>query len=390
VTRRSILEYAQAAEGRYRRSSKREKTKILDEFTQNTGLHRKAVIRLLNRASSRMARVTVGERKKRGRPPLYESAVVAALKICWEAVDCLCSRRLRPFLPELVRVLKEKGELRVSEETEARLCALSASSIDRITRRWRHRLSRRGLATTKPGTLLKNAIPIKTFTEWEDTRPGFIEADLVAHCGESVEGFYLTTLSTVDVATGWCEPVAVWGKGQERVGGAVHRVRERLPMPLLGLDSDNGSEFINQGMFEYCKRNHITFTRSRSYRKNDSCHVEQKNWSVVRQEIGYLRFSSRVAYEALDSVYVLLRLYINFFKPVLKLIGKSRHGARVKKAYDKAQTPYQRLLASGVLTPEKKQILANIYGSLNPVALRKQIGQAVEYLWTLAEKEAAK
>lgn len=312
---------------------------------------------------------------------------MVALRVAWEASDRLCSRRLCPFLGELVRILKAKGELKVTAETEVQLSRLSPSTVDRITRRWRAGQPRRGLATTKPGTLLKKAIPIKTFTEWQDSRPGFVEADLVAHCGQSTEGFYLTTLSAVDVATGWCEPVAVWGKGQERVGGAVQRVRERLPVPMLGLDSDNGSEFINRGMYDYCRRSRITFTRSRANKKNDSCHVEQKNWCVVRRVIGYDRFNSKAAYEALDNVYILLRLYVNFFQPVRKLVGKTWTGARARRVYDTAQTPYQRLLASAALTEDKKGTLSSIYAALNPAGLLRQIRQAVQYLWTLAERQ---
>jgi hypothetical protein len=244
VTRCAILEYARAVRERYLRSSKKGKAEILDEFVAATRLHRKAAIRLLNRVEGAAGRP---KGKRRGRPRLYGLEVAAALRVAWEASDRLCSRRLCAFLGELVRILKADGELAVSAETEDQLARLSPSTVDRMTRRWRVRQPRRGLATTKPGTLLKNAIPIKTFTEWQDTRPGFLEADLVAHCGESAEGFYLTTLSAVDVATGWCEPVAVWGEGQQRVGGAVHQVRERLPVPMLGLDSDNGSEFINGG-----------------------------------------------------------------------------------------------------------------------------------------------
>jgi len=315
---------------------------------------------------------------------------MAALKTAWEATDRLCSKRFHPFLPELIGVLKRTGELRVTEAAEGQLYRMSPSTIDRLLRRWRGSGSRRGLSTTKPGTLLKNSIPVRTFSEWNESKPGFLEADLVAHCGDSAEGFFLTTLSTVDVATGWCEPVAVWGKGQERVGGAVHHVREHLPMPMLGLDSDNGSEFINQSLYNYCRRWGITFTRSRSYKKNDSCHVEQKNWAVVRRVIGYDRFSSKAAYKALDDVYTLLRLYVNFFQPVLKLVGKTRNGAKVHKVYDIAQTPYQRLLCSGVLTEDKKRQLANIYGALNPVTLLKQIRQSVEHLWTLAERQPGK
>ena len=379
MTRRSILEYAGAIRARYIRAQKSEKARILDEFVQATGLHRKSAIRLLNREEAKGS-------KKRGRPKLYGTEVVVVLKVAWEASNYLCSCRLRPFLPELIRVLKREGELELSQETEAQLCRLSESSIDRITRRWRLGRVRRGLSTTKPGTLLKTAIPIKNFTEWEDTKPGFIQADLVAHCGDSAEGFFLSTLSTVDVATGWHEPMAVWGKTQDRVGAAVHYVRERLPMPMLGLDSDNGSEFINRALYDYCRRNRITFTRSRSYKKNDSCHIEQKNWSIVRRTVGYQRLSSKTAYEALADLYTVLRLYINFFQPVLKLVGKSRSGARVHKVYDKAQTPYRRLLASGVLTEEKKQALANIYGALNPVVLLSQIRQAQQRLWTLGDR----
>jgi len=381
VTRCSILEYAEAVRGRYLRSSKKIKIKILDEFTAATGLHRKAAIRLLNRQSTPVGR------KRPGRPRLYSLEAMAALKVAWEATDRLCSKRFRPFLPELVDILRRKGELSLTEETEAQLCRMSASTIDRILRRWRGNGPRHGLGTTKPGTLLKNAIPVRTFSEWSESKPGFLEVDLVAHCGDSTEGFYLTTLSTVDVATGWYEPVAVWGKGQDRVGGAVYDVRQRLPMPMLGLDSDNGSEFINQSLYDYCRRNAITFTRSRSYKKNDSCHVEQKNWSVVRRTIGYDRFNSKAAFKALDDVYTLIRLYVNFFQPVLKLVGKSRHGAKVRKVYDTAQTPYQRLLSSGVLTEQKKRELAAIYAALNPVMLLKQIKQEVEHLWTLAERQ---
>jgi hypothetical protein len=380
VTRRSIEEYADAVRGRYYRAPKKKKTEILDEFVATTGLHRKAVIRLLNR------RKRPTGRRRKGRPRLYDLEVMAALKVAWEATDSLCSKRLHPFLPELIGILKRTGEITVTEQTEAQLCKMSPSTIDRILRRWRRKEPRHGVSTTKPGTLLKNAIPVRTFSEWDEKKPGFLEADLVAHCGDNTEGFYLTTLSTVDVATGWCEPVAVWGKGHDRVGGAVHHVRERLPMPMLGLDSDNGSEFINRGLYDYCRRNHITFTRARSYKKNDSCYVEQKNWAVVRQIIGYDRFSSKAAFKALEDVYTLLRLYVNFFQPVLKLVKKTRHGAKVHKIYDTAQTPYQRLLKSEVLTEDKKRELAYIYGYLNPVTLLKQIRKTVEYLWTLAER----
>ena len=380
MTRRSIAEYAEAIRERYLRSNKKIKKKILDEFTAATGLHRKAVIRLLHRSTKPSAK------HRAGRPRLYDLETISALRLTWEATDRLCSKRLRPFLPELVSILREKGELNIQDETQKLLCRMSESTIDRMLRRFRRKEPGHGLSTTKPGVLLKNAIPVRTFSEWNNSQPGFLEVDLVAHCGESVEGFYLNTLSAVDVASGWYEPVVVWGKGQTRVGGAIYAVRKRLPMPLLGLDSDNGSEFINQSLYGYCLKNAITFTRSRSYKKNDSCYVEQKNWSVVRRVIGYDRYSSKAAYKALEDIYILLRLYVNFFQPVLKLVGKSRQGAKVHKTYDTAKTPYQRLLQSGVLTKDKKCELAAIYTALNPVTLRKQIRQEVEHLWTMADR----
>ena len=379
MTRGSIREYTEAVRLRYLQAAKKEKGKILDEFTKVTGYHRKAVIRILRRGKRPRAS------KKRGHPRWYGPAVAEALRVAWEATDRLCSKRLHPFLPELVKILRRHGDRSMTVEIEAELWRISPSTIDRLLRPYRRLGGRHPFATTKPGSLLKNAIPIKTFADWQDDRPGFLEVDLVAHCGESTEGFYLTTLSTVDVASGWSECIGVWGKGQERVGGAVHRVRQRLPLPLLGLDSDNGGEFINRHLYTYCQREGITFTRSRSYKKNDSCYVEQKNWSVVRRLVGYDRYSSHAALETLNCIYDLLRLYINFFQPVMKLVTKTRHGAKVHKVYDIARTPYQRLLEADVLTEAKQQELAATYYGLNPVTLLKQINETLEHLWDLAE-----
>ncbi len=279
MTRVGIQEYTEAVRWRYLQSSKKDKGKILDELTKVTGYHRKATIRLLHRVNQ------PGTGRKRGRTRQYGVAVVGALRVAWGATDCLCSKRLHPFLPELIRILRRHGESTMSAEVEAQLCQMSPSTIGRLLRPWRQLGRRRPFTTTKPGSLLKDSIPIQTFADWQEDRPGFLEVDLVSHCGESTEGFYLNTLSTVAVATGWSECVGVWGRGQERIGSAVHRVRQRLPFPLLGLYSDNGSEFINQHLYAYCQREKITFTRSRSYKKNDSCHVEQKNWSVVRRRL---------------------------------------------------------------------------------------------------------
>jgi hypothetical protein len=379
MTRASIQEYAEAIRRRYRAGLKAEKGKILDELTKVTGLHRKAAIRLLRHKSQ-------GPGKgKRGRTKYYGNEVTIALRMIWEASDRLCSKRLRPFIPEMLRVLRQHGEQHIDAFVEAQLCQMSPATIDRLLQPW-HRLGgRRGLSTTKPGSRLKNTIPIRTFTEWQENKPGFLEIDLVAHCGESTDGFYLNTLTTVDIASRWTECAIVWGKCQGRVGGAIHRLKKQLPFPLLGLDSDNGSEFINQHLYDYCRRWHITFTRSRAYKKNDSCYVEQKNWNVVRRVIGYDRYTSKSAYDCLERVYNLMRLYMNFFQPTMKLIAKTRHGAKVHKVYDIAQTPYQRLLKLGMLSQSKQTELAAVYHGLNPVVLLKQINDNLEKLWKLAD-----
>jgi hypothetical protein len=374
------MEYVQALRSRYVRASREEKGKMLDEFTQVTGLHRKAAIRLLNRPS----RLKTG--RQRGRPRKYGTGAAEALRVVWEASDRLCSKRLQPFLAEMVRVLRQHGEQRIDAATEDQLYRMSPSTIDRLLRPSRRLGGRRGLTTTRPVSLLKRSIPIRTFADWQENKPGFLEIDLVAHCGESAEGFYLNTLCSVDVASGWSECLPVWGKRQERVGGAVHQIRQRLPFPLLGLDSDNGSEFINQHLYSYCSKEKITFTRSRAYKKNDSCHVEQKNGNVVRRLVGYDRYASKAAYQCLARIYDSVRLYMNFFQPTMKLVTKTRHGAKVNKVYDTARTPYQRLLEAGVLTEAKQQELAATYHGLNPVRLLKQINLNLEQLWQLAQR----
>jgi len=382
VTRRSIIEYAEELKKRYFGASREEKGKMLDEFTQVTGLHRKATIRLLNRPRPLEAG------KRRGRPAVYKG-ITEPLRVVWEASDRLCSKRLKPFLPEMIRVLRQHGEQKIDASTEARLCKMSPSTIDRLLRPCRKVGGRRGFTTTRAGSLLKSSIPIRTFADWQENKPGFMETDLVAHCGESAEGFYVNTLCAVDVATGWTECLPVWGKGQQRVKTAVHRMRQNLPFPLLGVDSDNGSEFINQCFYSYCREEKITFTRSRAYKKNDSCHVEQKNGNVVRRLVGYDRYTSRAAYQCLRRVYHLIRLYLNFFQPTMKLLEKTRHGAKVHKVYDTARTPYQRLLETDVLMQAKQTELAATYRGLNPVLLLKQINNNLEQLWQLAQRPAS-
>ena len=356
MTRSSVKEYVEAIRERYRRANREEKGHILDEFTQVTGYHRKAAIRLLRSNPRPLTR-------RRGRRCQYGPEVATALRVLWEATDRLCSRRLYPFLPELVSILESQGHLEVTPRVREQLLKMSPATMDRLLGPYRHIGGRRPLSTTKPGSLLKKSIPIRTFADWDEGRPGFLEVDLVPTCrdGESTEGFYLTTLSTVpNVGTSWVECQGVWGKGQQRVGSAVHHIARRLPFSLLGLDSDNGSEFINHNLYAYCQREGITFTCSRPYKKNDNAHVEQKNWSVVRRVIPMYRYTSRTALEQLNRLYQYLRLYVNFFQPTMKLKHKSRHGAKVHKVYDTAKTPYQRLLESGVLNAQQKDALARL------------------------------
>ena len=378
MTRQSIREYARAIRDRYWQNNKIGKTKILDEFTKTTGLHRKAAIRLLNKETAKHSS------KKRGRPRKYSHDAAEALKTAWEAEDRICSKRLHPFLNDLVKILKKNNDIEVTPAVETQLRQISPATIDRLLRPFRQQGNRHRFSTTRPGSLLKNAIPIRTFADWQDNRPGFLEVDLVAHCGERVDGFFLYTLTAVDIATGWTECSGVWGKGQKRVGTAIHNIRTRMPFSLLGLDSDNGSEFINQNLYTWCQREGITFTRSRSYKKNDNCHVEQKNGALVRRVIGYQRYDSKEALEILNRIYSLLRLYTNFFQPSMKLISKHRNGAKVFKTYDGAQTPCYRLLKSGILSAQEKRDLIDAFQNLSPVKLLKQINDNLKLLWNMA------
>lgn len=379
MTRHSIAEYVEAVRPRYLRASKERKGKILEEFTQVTGLHRKAAIRLLNKTKQ------AGNNRNRGRPKEYGLEVAMVLKTIWEASDRLCSKRLHPFIPEMVKVLRNNGE-RITLNMENQICQMSASTIDRLLRPCRKIGGRKGVTTTKPGSILKNCIPIRTYTDWQADKPGFMEIDLVAHCGDNTEGFYLNTLCAVDVATGWTECRPVWGKWQEKVRQSVNDIKRHLPFSLLGIDSDNGSEFINKCFFDYCRDEKITFTRSRAWKKNDSCYVEQKNGNLVRRLVGYDRYATKAAFECLGRIYALVRMYVNFFQPTMKLVNKTRHGAKVHKVYDIARTPYQRLIGSGVITTEKQMELASIYQGLSPVYLLKQINDNIEKLWRLADR----
>jgi len=315
---------------------------------------------------------------------VYGPAEAAAVRVLWEATGQIGAERLQPFIPELLARLTACGALRLPPETATALRQVSPATLKRLLAPARAALPPRGRGITRAGTWLKHQIPVRTFADWGDAQPGFLEGDLVAHCGSSTAGFYLCTLCAVDIVTCWTDFEPVWGKGQQRVGAAVHELRRRLPMPLLGWDSDSDSAFINEAFFRYCQREGITFTRSRAARKNDSAHVEQKNGAVIRRWVGYDRYASKAAYAQFQRVYALLRLHVNFFQPVQKLVTKVRVGRRVRRVYDQAQTPYQRLLASEVLKPDAHEALEALYQRLNPLELRRQLDAALERLWNLA------
>ena len=377
MSQRSKRELVATIRPRYLKANKAGKAHILDELIAPTGYHRKSAIRVLQHGSKPKGL------KKPGRQKIYQGEVVQVLEQIWEICGRICSKRLQPFLPEMVTILERHHELCLSAQTQALLLSMSRATIDRCLKKARFTHPQHGLSTTKPGALLKQAIPICTFTPWEDEHPGFLEIDLVAHCGSSTDGTYLNTLTATDLATGWTECLALPNKTQAAVSEAIAQLRLDLPFPLLGLDSDNGSEFINDTLLRYCQSEQITFTRSRPYQKNDQAHVEQKNWSVVRHTIGYDRLETCEELALLSSIYKDLRRYINFFQPVLKLVGKERVDSKTVRTYDRATTPYRRVLALDSLPLEVKARLTAQYVQLNPVTLRANIDAMVAKLWKI-------
>jgi hypothetical protein len=380
---RSRRELLAVVAPRYRTAQAAERTRILEEFVACTGSHRKYALALLNHP---LSKAPVRKPPQRVRHSTF--AVQQALIRCWRVANGICSKRLVPSLPELVAVLEGVGELHLDAETKTRLLALSPATADRLLRAERHRSKPQGLGTTKPGTLTKDAIPIRTFADWDNVQPGFTEVDLVAHCAESTKGEYLHSLTVTDVATGWTECLALRNRGQQVVWAGIVRVRARLPFARLRIDSENGVEFINEHLLRSCQQEHLTFTRSRPYKKNDQAYVEQKNWSIVRQLVGSARYEGQPACDALQRLYEVVRLSINFFPPSMKLLSKERVGGKVKKKYDAAKTPYQRVLESEQVTEQVKAALRQEYLTLNPVTLLRQIRRQQALLWQLAAGEA--
>ena len=365
---------------RYQKASKKEKRIILDEFVHSTGYHRTYASYLLIHHGKRVvvARKTtiVGDIRKRvrkKREPVYGPEVVEVLKRIWGILDLICGKRLKTALPEVIPKLERWGELKLSAVVREKLLKMSASTIDRVLTSERKRIELKSRSGTKPGTLLKHQVPIRTFCEWDESKPGFIEVDLVSHGGGDERGDFCQTLSATDVSSAWTETEAVRNKAQVHVFEGLTKIRTRLPFDLLGLDSDNGSEFINSHLVTYCEQEQITFTRSRPYRKNDNCYVEQKNYTVVRKTVGYMRHDTTKELEILNRLYSYLRLYTNYFLPSMKLSEKTRIGSKVVKRYEQPKTPYQRLLESPSVDRRIKRRLRAEYEQLNPAQLRREI-----------------
>ena len=379
---------------RYRQGSKKVKQQILDEFCETTGYCR-GYARYVLRNHGRQVwlggqRTIVGDvrkRQQRLKPRVYDEQVLQQLLKLWELLNYVCGKRLVAIMPELIAKLEQFGELRLTASTKEKLLRISAASVDRLLQPERRKQQLRRRSQTKPGTLLKHQIPIRTFAEWDEQQPGFVEMDLVAHDGGLALGDYCQTLDLTDVCTGWTETEAVPNKAQVWVFAAIQQIRERLPFPLRGVDSDNGSEFINSDLLRYCEQQHLTFTRARPYRKNDNCYVEQKNYSVVRQTVGYQRFDTAAELMVLRQLYQTLRLYTNFFQPTMKLKSKQRFGSRVKKSYHAPQTPYQRVLDCAEVTAADKKKLQCQYRQLNPAALKREIDNQRRELFRLASKK---
>lgn len=370
----SKAELVRVLQKQYRKASKKQKSGIIDHLVAAAGYSRKHAIRRLT------ADVSARRAATRNRPRVY-AAVREPLTKLWAIADGICSRRLQPFLPELISSLKQHSEICLTDEQEQLLLSISPATIDRLLASVRQKLLLKGHATTKPGTLLKHQIPVRTFADWDDQRPGFLEVDLVAHCGDSTGGEFINTLNLTDVASGWTICSAFMGRSQRFCVHAIRLATNKLPFPILGLDSDNDAAFINAHLSRYCQEQSITFTRSRPYRKNDQCHVEQKNWDVVRKTIGYARFDTSAQLAIIRRIYNLLAIYQNYFQPSRKLISKTRIGSRVKRNYDSALTPCQRLLRHPDTSPETRHQLQATFEQANPAELIRSIHRLSDELY---------
>lgn len=378
MTRDGVEEYIKAIRARYWAAGKQEKGRILDEACKTTGFHRKAIIRQL-----RGTRVRVTAKP---RTPQYGVELLEPLVLAWEVLGRPCAVRLHAALPQILPALQRHHELPAADERCVRLLQASASTIQRLLKK-HHRgsLLRHPQTSSRAQPHLRDEVALRTFSEWVHPEPGMLQADLVAHCGESTRGHYLCSLQMVSVAVGWTILEAVWGKGQQRVGTAIHHGRMRLPFALTGWHTDNGGEFISYQLQAWCRRESIALTRGRPYRKNDQAWAEQRNWTAVRRMVGYGRYTTREAHAKLKELYVLIELDLNLFQPVQKLLGKTRTGAHVTRRYGPPLTPLQRGIATGAIDESTAVRLQRQVDAINPVDLRRRIDTALGELWNLAD-----
>lgn len=366
---------------RYAKARKKEKTKMLDELVATTEYNRSYATRALRLALKTEPKGKCRPKRRRRRDRIYNDVVLGALKKVWATLDMPCGKRLAPYLKTIVPVLEGFDELDLDEDTKDKLVLMSAATIDRLMKAERRRIDLKRRSGTKPGSLFKHQIPIRTFADWDEDKPGFLEIDLVGHEGGNPSGEFCQTLDVTDIHSAWTETRAVKNKAQVWVFNALRDISSGLPFKVKGIDSDNGSEFINNHLVRYCDENQITFTRSRPSRKNDNCFVEQKNYSVVRKTVGYARHDTDEELALLNEIYIHLRRYTNFFQPTMKLTKKIRIGSKVKKNYDRPRTPYQRLMDCPSISKAAKRKLKAEYESINPAALKRTLTRLVDELF---------
>lgn len=366
---KSKKEYMTEIKTRYKNSSKKGKQLILDEFCKVCDYNRKYAIRIIN---SNPPVPHKHQLSKRGRKKHYSDPLIKEiLWDMWTITNLPCSKRLKAILP----LWLPHYEYEIPDHIYSLLISISPATIDRLMKPDRAKFIKKGLSTTKPGSLLRKHIPIKT-EQWNETVPGFIEVDTVAHCGSSTAGMFVYTINSVDIATQWSEQRAVWGKGEKGVINAIENIENSLPFELKGFDCDNGSEFLNWHLYNYFvqRKKPVNFTRSRAYRKNDNAHIEEKNWTHVRQYLGYERFDKIELVQHLNNLYTTeWRLLFNFFMPSVKLQDKIRVGSKVIKKHDQPKTPFQRVLESTEIPEDTKTQLKKDFENLNPFVLQRNM-----------------
>ncbi len=377
--------YLKLVAPRYAKAGRVERSALLTEMAAVTGLHRKSLLRLMHGPT--LERASKRPRLRRRR---YGAAVADAVRLVWESLDYVCAERLTPALLPTAQQLARWEELALTAGTEERLATISRATVQRLLQRFQRDTPKLPRRKPQPPNRLLRQVPMERLS-WATQAPGSFETDLVHHSGPVTAGEYVHTLQLVDIATGWSERVAVLGRSQAAMVEGFRRVQERLPFPITHLHPDNGSEFFNNHLFRYFGEamTGLRLSRSRPYRKNDNRFVEQKNATLVRAYVGYDRLDTLGQCAALNALYNQLWVYYNLFQPVLHLVGKDLVNGKLRRRWDRAQTPFQRLLASGVLSPEQEARLTGLYAQTNPRQLRETIYQALERLWQKPEVQTA-